>query len=530
MKAVIYARVSTEEQDTARQHAELLELAKKEGYTVESSFEDKITGASKAETRKGFEKMLKFITAENIKQVYCWELSRLGRSMINIYQVIREFRESNINICIKKENINTLSNDKNTQLQLNLLASIAEYERETIKERTISGTYNSIRNGGAGGGSIKQYGYKKVNGKLVIDTEEANVIKDICNKYLCEDWSVKQIADYLNVTGIKTRYKKLIDAEIINYKVPSPLLWTEGSIARLLHKQLLTGNRKYGKVQLKDESLRILDDSTFEAIQLKMMEKRKTKANAQKYQNIFKNVLYCANCGSPMIMHKGKSSSLNNHYKCFQRFVKKSDCTSSMINIDLLNNAVYDRVKEFIVESNSVNEKIKKLETQIEINNNSISQIRVKLDDLSKKEERLVDLYIAGKIALNIYENRLKQIQEDNVDNQKQIVKSESLNSKLSKEIIELRSKKNVDLKNPNIFKSNINSLVEKIELKTMDDFDISEYNRILNNYGDKIERVNKREIWYHLNIKMFDNRTNYVKMFSNHTNNFDDLITVDLI
>lgn len=544
MKAVIYARVSTEQQDTERQQIELTKLANKEGYTEIKFFEDKITGASDAKSRTGFEDMLAYIEANDINQIYCWELSRLGRSMWNVYQIIQEFRAKKINIHILKENLNTGISDANTDFQLNMLSSVAQYERDTIKKRTISGMQNSIRKGGSGTNPIKQFGYIKKDGKLIVDDDEAATIRDICNKYLNENWSAEQIANYLNNAGIETKMKK---CGIINKSKPSKLLWKDATVIHLLHKKLLTGYRVFGKVEYQDEALRIIDNATYDAIQAKIILRNKNLANATKYENIFKGVLICGNCGSPMVMHKGRSKTMN-HYKCYNKFKnnsEKGECNSAMIDIDLLVNKVYNVTKNFKVDSKDIVAKIAELENQIAHNITSINQIQADLDSINIKEDKLAGLYINGQIKLNIYENQLKTINEEIVINQNKKVKLDLSNIKLQEEITELSNKKIVDLSNPLIFKSNIKNLVESIEVHTLTQEDLNNYQnregftdtikKFTSNVAAEVRRMNKTEevvfkdlidMWktginsknkvYEVKIKMFDNKTTYNPIFNN--------------
>lgn len=536
MKAVIYARVSTGDQDTERQIKELTQLAKYEGYNNVSFFTDKVSG--KAETkayneRKGFSEMLALIQEYNINQVYCWELPRLGRTMIENYKIIKDFREKGINICIKKEGINTRNNDANTQLQLNILSSIAEYELSTIMSRTLSGMYNSIKNGGVGGGVIKQFGYKKLDGKLVIDEDEKAVILDVVDKYLNQDYSILQLTDYLNESGVETRYRKLVDSKTLDFKLPSQLLWTTSTVGRLLHKKHLIGFRKYGKIELHDENFRILDNATFEALQEKMAGKRDREPNAQKFENIFKGVMVCGNCGGAMVMHKG-SDGRQHHYKCFHRFYKKTNCTAAMIDIDFLNNVVYDMTKKYTIDSKDVVTKIEKLETQVRLNTNAINQAKAELNSLSGKEEKLVGLYINGQVNLSIYEKQLKTITEETATSTEKITKLESANIKLQNEVVELSSKKSVNLENPAIFKANIKNLVQKITVKKLDDFDLEEYDKILfHSFGKDepfIERKHKRDIIYEVDIKMFDDAVSYFEVVSNISTKRGNTIDVGLI
>lgn len=568
--AVIYGRVSTTDQDTDRQIFELKELAKKEGFSIVESFVEKITGKKSARERQAFDSMLTYIMENDIKQVYSWELSRVGRNTIDINQNIKAFRDAGINIYIKKENINTAVNDANTQLQLNILASLAEYELSTIKARTISGTYNSIRKGGVGSGSIKQYGYKKDNGKLVIDEAEAAVVREICDLYLNKNWGLGAIASYLNNNGVETRYRKLIESGTINYKLASKLVWTDGSIGRLLHKRLLTGYRTYGKVELQDEALRIIDNATFDAIQVKMQEKRKTQANAQKYENILKGSLVCGHCGGSLIMHKGKSA-LANHYKCYNRFVVKSGCNEArMIDIDLLNNVVYELTKDFQVSSSTVLQKIEENNGKIEQLQNTLNIIAKEVASIELAQGRLVDLYMSGRIDTGIYDSRYAESKSsvEELTKKKEVILLSIDKLKNENEI--LNSKKVVDLKNPVIFKENIKSLVEKVEISALntpeilsrieagiresysilgvEQPEIIEFSEILkeanlhiipdyvaneNKLGEYSKGsgnailTSKNDIIYRIKVIMFDGATQYLLHVNSRKNNIQKKITI---
>ena len=80
-------------------------------YKLLGVFEEKVSGAKKAADRIEFSKMLKFIEGRDIHQVLVWEISRLGRNMIDIVNTIEYFTERKVNIYSKKEGLNTLNSN-----------------------------------------------------------------------------------------------------------------------------------------------------------------------------------------------------------------------------------------------------------------------------------------------------------------------------------------------------------------------------------------------------------------------------------
>ncbi len=187
MKVVIYSRVSTVTQDYKRQTEELKEYSQKMGFKVLKTFEEKISGINKNEDRPKLMEMINFIKDNQVDKVLCWELSRLGRNTIEVLQTIKLLNEERISLFIKNHNIETL-NDKGeinplSQFMVQILTSVSEMERTTIRQRIKSG-YNQYRkNGGKVG---RKEGFRKDKDLLL--TEHKDIVK-----LLKQDYSVRKI-------------------------------------------------------------------------------------------------------------------------------------------------------------------------------------------------------------------------------------------------------------------------------------------------------------------------------------------------
>ena len=152
MKVVIYARVSTVTQEYKRQTEELTEYANRMGYNIAGIFEEKVSGAKTNEDRPKLTAMIDFIKDSNIDKVLCWELSRLGRDTIEVLKTIKLLNDNCISLYIKNYNIETL-NDKCeinplSQFMIQILTSVSEMERTTIRLRVKSGYDQYRKNGG----------------------------------------------------------------------------------------------------------------------------------------------------------------------------------------------------------------------------------------------------------------------------------------------------------------------------------------------------------------------------------------------
>ena len=143
MRAVILARVSTNQQDYDRQIVELKQyLGEQMGWEICNVFTNKISGAKKNEDRQEIIDMLAYIEQHQIDKVCVLDISRLGRNTLEALKVIEKLNEKGICLYIKNYNLETIVDGKINpvaSLICTILLEIASMERLTIKERMSSG-------------------------------------------------------------------------------------------------------------------------------------------------------------------------------------------------------------------------------------------------------------------------------------------------------------------------------------------------------------------------------------------------------
>jgi len=205
MKVVIYSRVSTITQDYKRQTEELMEYARKMGFEVVNTFEEKISGGKNNEDRPKLMAMINYIKDNSVDKVLCWELSRIGRNTIEVLKTIKLLNDNCISLFIKNYNIETL-NDKFeinalSQFMIQILTSVSEMEKTTIRQRVKSG-YDSFRkNGGKVG---RKEGFRKDDEALL--TEHKDVVK-----LLKQDYSVRKVMKLTDKSsGTVQKIKRLL--------------------------------------------------------------------------------------------------------------------------------------------------------------------------------------------------------------------------------------------------------------------------------------------------------------------------------
>lgn len=146
MKAALYHRVSTVDQDTTLARAELEAAAKARGYEVALSIEETGSGAKK--NRPGLLRVLAEAKAGTIQAVIVWKLDRWGRGTIDLLENIRTLKDAGCRFVAITQGIDIKPGaDPVGNLLLTMLAGVAEFERELIRERVLLGMAKARREG-----------------------------------------------------------------------------------------------------------------------------------------------------------------------------------------------------------------------------------------------------------------------------------------------------------------------------------------------------------------------------------------------
>ena len=175
--AVIYARVSStnDRQDTSRQIEDLKRFATSQDIEVVSIFEEHISGAKKLEERQVLTTCLEYCKKKSANYLLLSELSRLGRSTLQVLRSLDILHEAKVSVYIQNLGLYTLqpNGDVNpiASIMVTVLAEMANIERSNIQYRLNSGRANYIAKGGKLGrkvGAIKTEDKKKEEYKETI--------------------------------------------------------------------------------------------------------------------------------------------------------------------------------------------------------------------------------------------------------------------------------------------------------------------------------------------------------------------------
>jgi DNA invertase Pin-like site-specific DNA recombinase len=142
-RAAIYVRVSTHEQDTEVQEAELREYVENRGWTY-TIYPDKGQSGAK-NNRPALDALLSDLRKRKADVVVVWALGRLARSLKQLLNIAEECRLLGVDLVSLRQNID--STLPAGRLTFQVLGAVAEFEREMLRDRVKAGMAQARRAG-----------------------------------------------------------------------------------------------------------------------------------------------------------------------------------------------------------------------------------------------------------------------------------------------------------------------------------------------------------------------------------------------
>ena len=136
MRAAIYARVSTVDQEPENQLQELRRYAGARGWAAGIEYVDRGVSGAK-DRRPALDQLLADARRRRLDVVVCWRLDRLGRTLKHLITLLEELQALGVAFVSLAEGIDATT--PAGKLQMHILGAIAEFERERIRERVLAG-------------------------------------------------------------------------------------------------------------------------------------------------------------------------------------------------------------------------------------------------------------------------------------------------------------------------------------------------------------------------------------------------------
>lgn len=336
-KCYIYTRVSTAAQTEGysleAQQERLREYADYKNLELAGEYCDAGKSGKSIVGRPAFLQMLDDISSEkdNISFVLVFKLSRFGRNAADILKSLQLLEDYEVDLICVEDAID--SSTPGGKLTLTILSAVAEIERENINVQFMAGKMQKILNGGWPGGPAP-YGYRSVNKELVVEPEEAEIVKLIFDRYIQDDGTLNGVAIWLNNNGYSRISKgevKPFTYDFIVNVLDNPTY--HGKI-NYFRRTNIKGIRKNPKDAVEVDGIHeaIIDEDLWQQAREKREASsgRQEKVDEPDRVSLLSGLIKCPACGNGLIATKNKHVNKNRggHYKTIHyyscRYYRKS--------------------------------------------------------------------------------------------------------------------------------------------------------------------------------------------------------------
>lgn len=478
-KAVIYSRVSTQEQSFQSQIEDLQKYAEYANLQIVDVFAEKASGFDIKVERPEYDRMKEFVVENSIDLIICWELSRFGRGSLHTLKEIDFYTQKKIDIYFKKENINTLSDNPLSKFMLNILSGIAEMERETIVSRSARGKVSAAQKGKRIGFPIMPYGFQSNDGYIAINEEEAKNVR-MMYEMAAQGNSLRAIINKLNSLNILTRNNKRGHKKTLSSGEIVEILWRTNTLRKILTSTLYKGERNYkGGIVVKIPQ--IVNEETWDKTQ-SIFKQHIGCVNNTKYDYLFKGKMYCGKCGYIIATRtENRYATLPSYYFCTARREPYVMCKSGQFDSKVFDELIYSQ----LFRNNSLLEKVYNdtaKEFNLEEKQNQITYFRGEILKQEGIKKRINSIYRDGYSSETELRQEHTAIRNYTLEMENNITKIEKEIQNFTGFDIESIIKKFAAETNFAIKHEFVTKYVDKVLMYSVDSYDI-DYTKLL--YGE---------------------------------------------
>jgi site-specific DNA recombinase len=409
-RAVGYIRVSVESEDSMSlevQEEAIKEYVDYKKHRYINTYKDRISGYT-TKDRPGLMELLEDVRAGKVDIVVVWRLDRFGRSSIELQQNYEKLQKHGVDLVSVGQDMDFSTPHGTFYLQM--LAAVAEMERQMIKERMYGGR---IRKAKSGIPTTKKFSFGRTfnykTEEWEMDEDKKEAIEWVANQYLNNDKSLRELASKLN----KDRNIKLGEDGLRN------ILKNHCSTKWYQHFK----DREPNEFEIPP----LLDDVTIKKITDRMaFNKRCNQTKKRKY--VLTGYLRCEKCNYAL------SGADSNGRRVYQHSNKVDGIQKFCMSIraDMIEDAVFETLLMYFGDHSKIEEATKE-----------------NLKPVEKRKELVKEINLKEKAAERIYnewEQTLdKRVQEDYLPEMisKRIEGYKDTYGQLSAEIKKLKAKRN---------------------------------------------------------------------------------------
>ena len=369
LRVAAYCRVSTDsdEQETSydAQVTHYTEyIQKNPEWELAGIFADDGISGTNTKKRTEFKRMIDECMAGNIDMIITKSISRFARNTLDCLQYIRQLKDKNIPVYFEKESINTM--DAKGEVLITIMASLAQQESQSLSQNVKLGLQYRYQQGKVQVNYNRFLGYTKdKDGHLVIDPEQAEIVKRIYREYL-EGSSMDKIAAGLMADGILTGAGKekwhtsTINKILRNEKYMGDALLQKTYTTDFLTKKRIKNNGTVPQYYVEGDHEAIIPKELFMQVQAELVRRRVVhvsptgKKRSFSCNHCFAQMVFCGDCGELY-----RRVHWNNHgcksivWRCISRLEPGSadtNCTNRTVNELLLQEVTVTAINQILTE------------------------------------------------------------------------------------------------------------------------------------------------------------------------------------
>ena len=312
LRVAAYCRVSTDSDEQATSYEAQVEhytefIKKNPEWEFAGIFADDGISGTNTKKREDFNRMIEECMNGSIDMIITKSISRFARNTLDCLKFIRQLKEKNIPVYFEKENINTM--DAKGEVLITIMASLAQQESQSLSQNVKLGIQYRYQQGHVQVNHNRFLGYTKdENGQLIIEEEEAKVVKRIYREYL-EGASLQEIGKGLEADGILTGAGKkkwrpeTVQKILRNEKYIGDALLQKTYTVDFLNKKRVKNTGIMPQYYVEGSHEPIIPRDIYMRVQEEMLrranlhsgQERKKRVYSSKYA--LSSIVYCSKCG-----------------------------------------------------------------------------------------------------------------------------------------------------------------------------------------------------------------------------------------
>lgn len=425
LRVAAYCRVSTDDEDQIKSYNSMVkyytELIQNNAQWVFAGvYADKAITGTKVDKREDFQRLIQDCMDGKIDMVIAKSLPRFARNTLDTLKYVRMLKERKIAVYFEVEKINTL---KDGEFLMTILSSVAQQEVENTSAYVKKGLKMKMKRGElVGFQGCLGYDYDVTTKSLSINEEGAETVRYIFDRYVAGAGS-SMIARELNEQGTTTiRGNAWTSSSVMgiinNEKYKGDILLGKTFTVDPISKRRLENLGEEDRFYVKDHHEPIISAETFDRAQ-EIRERRNggrksvTPGKREKYsrQYAFSCLLECGFCGANLSRRRWHSSS--KYKKTIWQCVKstkdgKRFCPDSKgIPEQVIEEAFIESYKMLCADNKDVlDEFISRVEKTLSEDSakDKLLKLQKSADNLQAKRKKLLENYLEGIVAQDIYE------------------------------------------------------------------------------------------------------------------------------